>query len=514
MTPAIAIRNNQSSLFSLALVIGGALMLVIASSGDSGKVKAIALGVPAVLALFAFSGNPRLCLIWGYGLTMPLSLSKYFGQDTYKGGGETAYRIDASDLFIFMLGLCIIAEIWARRRPGLRIPRILGPWVLLMVWGLAAILGGAWRTTAAHETIRMIKMAITVIVLVNELERPRRMLHFVGALTLGGVANAGVGIAEYWFHRTFGLEFMGESDPHQINILATTSEQGAKVFRISGLLLHPNILGIFLAVLLPLTIGMFLVRTSRLVRFCFVLASGINLLALILTLSRSSWASFAAGFAVLLASMFFHPTLRRRSMMATAGAVIALAIGVIAFYGPITARLFDSREDATAGREVFREDAVRLINSAPLFGSGMNAYVYNVREFMSTRPDKYEGGWIPPVHEIYYLWLAETGWVGLSVFLFMWGWIIWYGILNFSVRDDLLYTINAGAVCGLIGFIVDGFLSFTLRVTPTLKEFWCLAALIMAVYYWRQRKILETRMQADGLLVESAASEALQGCDA
>jgi O-antigen ligase len=181
-----------------------------------------------------------------------------------------------------------------------------------------------------------------------------------------------------------------------------------------------------------------------------------------------------------------HPGLRRRSGVACTYAILALAVVGGAFYGPISTRLFDSKDDATFGREMFIEDATALIDDAPAFGSGLNGYSYNVRDFMKTRPDKYEDGWIPPVHNIYYLWWAETGYVGLAVFLFMWAWIIWIGIQNLRVQDQIMFVANAASLSGMLAFMVDGYFSFTLRVTPTLKEFWALASLIMAVQYWRR----------------------------
>jgi hypothetical protein len=67
----------------------------------------------------------------------------------------------------------------------------------------------------------------------------------------------------------------------------------------------------------------------------------------------------------------------------------------------------------------------------------------------------------------------------------VWASIIWTGFTNLSVRDELLFVVNAASLATMIALIPDSFLSFTLRVNTTLRLFWFLAALIMAVRYLR-----------------------------
>jgi hypothetical protein len=69
----------------------------------------------------------------------------------------------------------------------------------------------------------------------------------------------------------------------------------------------------------------------------------------------------------------------------------------------------------------------------------------------------------------------------------MWAAIVWAGICNLKVKDERLFAVNAACLAGMLAFALDGFASFSLRLTPALKTFWVLAAMMMAIRYWRLR---------------------------
>jgi len=154
------------------------------------------------------------------------------------------------------------------------------------------------------------------------------------------------------------------------------------------------------------------------------------------------------------------------------------------FFGPITDRLLHSKDDATKAREIYKADARRMIAAAPWLGHGLNSYTFELQNYATLAMKSY-GDAPPSVHNIFYLWWAETGIVGMLIFCTVWASIIWTGFANLSVRDEFLFVVNAACLATMIGLIPDSFLSFTLRVNTTLRLFWLLAALIMAVRYLR-----------------------------
>jgi O-antigen ligase len=229
---------------------------------------------------------------------------------------------------------------------------------------------------------------------------------------------------------------------------------------------------------------MLMVSKRGLSRTYFFLVLAVTMPAEVVVLSRSSWVAAAIGVVLLLSFMLLHPGLRWRSLVTSAVAsVIGIAV-LVAMFGPITQRLLNSKDDATVAREIYKADARRMIDAAPWLGLGLNSYIFQLPSYSSMRMSSY-GDQPPAVHNIFYMWWAETGLVGLLLFCAVWGSIIWTGLTNLSVRNELLFVANAACLAGMIALIPDSFLSFTLRVNTMLRVFWLLAGIIMAIRYQR-----------------------------
>jgi O-antigen ligase len=484
--PSSDVRSVAVSIGAMALVIGAALSIVLAASvGSSWRLAAVLTGAIAFPLMAKGSGNPRLFCLWCLMFALPFDLSLYLGPFSDKAGGERAFRIELSDLFLLSLLAFQLRDVYTGRWPGLRVPKVILVWLgIMFFWGLDSLLEARFRTTVAHEMVRMVKMTVLFVVIVNELDTPRRMLQAATAITFGVLFQSGFGLLQYWYGRPLGLEFLGELGAKTSSDLANFSVRDAKVFRISAFVGHPNLFGIYLAACLPLALGGLMIVRSLGSRLFFALASAAGGAALILTQSRSAWASFAAAMVLFPALMLMHRRLFTRSISFIAIGAVAFGIGFGAFQEPIMKRLFDSQDSASLGREEFKEDARRLIDEKMWFGWGLNQYVRELPPYMKTSARAYSW-WIPPVHNIYYLWWAETGLVGLMTHLAMWAAIVLMACRNLKVHDETLFIINLGCLVAMVAFAVDGFMSFTLRVNPLLRVYWVLAGMIYATYYWR-----------------------------
>ena len=496
LTEAIAAKAPALLVMFSVLALGLAVAVIGLSSSSKAMLTAIGLLLGIVLA-FA-SGNPRLYCLWGFAVTLPLSLSKRFGP-MYLGkpGGEDSFRIEINDVFLFALGAFLLLELFNRRREGIRIPRVTFLWLLLVAIGCVWIVVGPWRTTAAHEVFRMLKVALLFIVITNELNRPRRIWHCVAGLSLAAIVQSAVALIQYHRKGLVGLKMLGETSSNTIDVLGKTSVQGVQVFRPSGLLEHANLLGVFLAVLIPLAVAMLLVsrRISHRIFFLFVLALACP--AEIVAMSRSAWVSATVAMGLLLVFLLLHRRLRPRSIVAACGAGLVAFAVLLAFLDPISDRLLNSKDDATRAREIYKADARQMIDAAPWFGHGLNSYVFELPNY-ATLDIKTYGDQPPAVHNIFYLWWADTGIFGMILFCMVWASIIWTGLTNLGVRDNFLYSVNAACLAGMIGLIPDSFLSFTLRVNTTLRLFWLLAAVIMAVRYLRLEELQARRQSITG----------------
>ena len=482
-------RALRASALAVGLVVGFALAVVMAAAAGSGWRMAAGIGGGVGFAVLAMaSGNPRLFVLWGLMFTLPFDFSVYLGAVSDRAGGERALRVELSDPMILALLGFQLRDLLQGRWPGLRVPRVTFIWIgIMLFWGVGTMIEGRFRMSAAYEVIRMVKLTVLFVVVVNELDTPGRMLHAAMALTFSMLFQAAVGLAQYWNGQPFGLEFLGEIGAKTADALAVFSVRDSKVFRISGFVLHPNLFGIFLAACLPLALGGLMLGRGLASRVFFGLAGAAGLVALILTQSRSAWVGLAAAVVLVMVLMLMHRKLFARAISAAAVGAVVVAIVFAAFQEPIMKRLFDSKEVAAVGREEFKEDARRLIDEKIWLGWGLNQYVQELPPYMKSSPRSYSW-WIPPVHNIYYLWWAETGFIGLCVHLAMWIAIAFMACRNLRVRDDVLFIMSLACLGAMLALAIDGYLSFSLRVNPITRLYWVLAAMIYATYYWRREQ--------------------------
>lgn len=491
MTTAVIKRELGTTIGALtaaSIATGAYIALAVQPSM---KVLAGVLGALGCLLAAYLSGNIRLFCLWGLMITMDFDLSKRFGPIIAKMGGENSFRVEMSDPFILGLIFFFALDILKGRKPPLvRIPRVMIIWVVLMLLGCWDVAFGDWRLTAAQEVFRMGKVAVLFLVVCNELETPKRVLHCATAMIFGTLIQSIVGLLQYYYHKNFGLQILGETAKGTLKQLAAETETGVKAFRVGAFLSHPNIFGLFLAVMLPIAIGCFLLRLNKAYKLFFLVTTMLGMAALIATLSRSGWVSFATAFCVLLGLMTMHQKLRPRSLLAAGAAAVAVLAVCIAYWGPIMTRIYDSKDSAMISRYEYIKTAWGMIKQKPVFGWGLNSYVFVAPPFTKygarEAKEVYEN-WLPPVHNIYLLWWSEQGLVGLLLQLTMWGWIIWIGICNLKVKDELLFTINAACLAGMAAFAVDGMFSFTIRINSIMRLFFVVSGIIYAIHYWHLR---------------------------
>ena len=500
MIALLRAARAQLPLVALSAVFAVVLLVLMGDRGP--KLTILVFGIAAIVLGAVVSGNARLFFLWGLVLTIPLDLSRRVGPVYAKLGGETSFRFEVSDLFWVAL-LCFLArDLWLRRLPGLRIPKVTLLWLAIALLGMETVIAGPWRMTALHEVVRMVKVTVIFIVLCNELRTPGRILQVAMALAAGIVLQALIGFAQYASGGSLGLELLGEASV----VSAENVVKTGAVTRVGALLMHPVIFGTFLATLLPIALGQALIKGDRNLRMLFAAAILTGVPALILTLSRAAWLTFAVTSIVLATLLMFRMKLRTRAIIPLVGAaVVVVAVG-LAFAEPIMARIYQSTNISEKGRDEWAGDAKRMIAAKPVLGFGLNSYSFaappytrlgerGAREFYEKA--RFGGlSLMPVVHNAYLQWVAEIGFVGLALHLSIFAVLLFMGWRNLRVAHQRLFLLNAACMAGLVGYLVDLAFGNSLRQGSTLREYWLLAALVCAIHYWRLREAALARAPA------------------
>lgn len=269
------------------------------------------------------------------------------------------------------------------------------------------------------------------------------MMQFVNQGSIGGIF--------YWFgERSFTSQMPG---------IANASVSGKLLLRPYATFPHPNVLAGYL------TLGMLLLASfplrkspisptppislishiSPIVFLALILGS----VALLLTMSRIAIIVFAICASVVLYKKLPRP-------YAVTGTIFCL-IGFILLFLLLPHRFFPlgfADQTISVRKELF-DQGVRMVVAHPLFGVGLNNFLLTLPSFM---PQKYSVFFLQPAHNIFLLWISQTGLVGASLAIgffialykrlrirYMWtqGLVI-FTLVVFGSVDHYLLTLQQG----------------------------------------------------------------------
>jgi putative inorganic carbon (HCO3(-)) transporter len=313
-------------------------------------------------------------------------------------------------------------------------------------------------------------------------------VYFVSALLMG--IN---GIAQFFTHTEF--------------VRGTPLVDG----RVSSSLRHANDFGAYLSMVIPLILSMLLMPWSRVsmaeewrktmtgagpaFKAVFLILFVATISCLGLTYSRGSWVGFLFSLAVVallkgrnclwvvgigFAFMFiFTPSLEQtRNVSFTSDSVstqksldMNYSGGELAEANPILRFFIENMPHHSfsgMGRVGFWNDGLRIIQRYPFFGSGLNTYSIMGIQY----------GY---AHNCYLQTTAEIGLVGLVAFLIMLGFVFYTPLRDLAgSRDPFLKAVLAGAMAGLLGFLVQSFFDTSFYSVQLGNLMWIFIGLLVA----------------------------------
>lgn len=220
-------------------------------------------------------------------------------------------------------------------------------------------------------------------------------------------------------HELVGFHFLGEPQLTQpLSLARITLSSGTIKVLPYGTTAHPNVLAGVIAIYLLLW---FLIQQKQKVfaQKPFVIFSLILLVLgcsnIYITRSFSAWATVGLGVGILIFNQYLGPTrsnLRNVPSGTSTGimllilsfVIIPLSITVLAKNNPVNMSL--------TRRSDLQQAAIKMLIDKPLVGVGLNNFSAEVENYtQSTELVRF----VQPVHHVGWLWLSETGMLGLAV---------------------------------------------------------------------------------------------------
>lgn len=421
------------------------------------------------------------CLV----LCLSFSARLRFGtSDLHPGGAEAAIGlIDFPLIALFILYL--LEDLKAGKLVFYNGPverRLL----LFAFVGSLSVFGAASPSFVFYEIIRLFRTIVLIYCTRRFVRDTRRVNLVLYLLVFNIISQSVLGLTQLALGRSLGLFILGEADSLWFDPSVTGT-----VSRVGGTLGHANALAMFLEMQLPIILSLSIARDVAIGnrdRILFLFAFVLGGVTLAMTFSRSGWLSLAVATGLV---FFFHfrglkLTIRQLVLGGSAG-IVAMA-ALVLLKDPILRRLGASSSASFTIRSHLIVLSQNMIKQHPWLGIGLNNFTLVMSEY-----NTFDLRRLTPVHNLFFLTAAETGIVGLIVFLWLLVGVFSEGWKILKTKIPFLASLTVGILAGLIAALVHSNLGWLWRYDVVYVQFWFLVGYMLSL------KNLFDRPYSDGV---------------
>jgi len=254
--------------------------------------------------------------------------------------------------------------------------------------------------------------------------------------------------------------------------------------RAFSIVVSPNVLGSFLVIFIPLTLGILMTAQGRLQKIIYSAALAAMLACMVFTYSRGAW--LAMGAAVLIFGIAYSP---RLLVVLAAGGVAAIklvpSIGARISYMLSPAYMASSQK---AGRLALWQKGLNNFMQDPLFGSGFGTFGGAVAA------RRIPGSFY--IDNFYLKTAVESGLIGLIALL----WVLASAlrcvyIVYKKITSRQLKIITCAVLAGLAGVVMHNAVENIFEVPMMSTYFWLLTGIFLALPEIEENQKSEIRNQ-------------------
>ncbi|HXK03383.1 MAG TPA: O-antigen ligase family protein [Verrucomicrobiae bacterium] len=292
-----------------------------------------------------------------------------------------------------------------------------------------------------------------------------------------------------------------------VTMLAAVQKYWFHIYRVNGPFDHSNTVPLYSNLLLPVLLIWALSDKEMPLRqavVSIILCLGL-MFAVVSTFSRAGMALAAAAFGgALLWDNLRYPG--RRVRTASMALCLLLAAAVVRAAPSIIARFETAPKASAAARDEFNIAARKMLADNPL-GVGLNNFSYVVtnqaayREHFEAMRSEEQAG---VCHHIYWLTAAETGYLGLALYLAIVIRFAWGAVAGAWRQKTVQGAVLFGVFLGLCTLQASGFLEWAFRVTPVMQLF-AICAAISAAWIGKKKRHPRTSWSPVSMTLEAPA---------
>jgi putative inorganic carbon (HCO3(-)) transporter len=476
----------------LGTCFAGVFLIISSQSiAIAAVVFTIVLGLACWPIANYFPGTIEKGLLFALAFTLTISLKKHLIFRTDHLGGAVGLRMSITDILLVLLLAVLAFRFKTNRKVRIEVetPILLAFSAYFCLAMLSAALGNDPQL-GLFELSALVQAFLLFVFLRNYLNEHRRFKVFVAGLLAGLMLQSAVAIVQSRRPGLLNLGFLGAGEQETDALvdgeialpdvdLGTTMLNGQIQERPTGLLIHPNVLAIYLVLVMPVAMATLIVLDRSWLQAIAGVALTLSVPALYLTLSRSGWAGLAV--AVVLAAAFwrlwkpFRLSIHKR--IALGLIVVALTGGVAMKAETIAERWSDSFKQAVSFRTSLASTSWSMVKAHPFLGVGLNSFVTVVEQYDQTKMSRIKAF---PVHNILLLEFSETGMLGGLAFLVLW--IVAIRFMFAAARrstSPFPRVVSLFTSCGIVGFFLADMTGFTYRIPIITSLVWTQVAIAL-----------------------------------
>lgn len=347
----------------------------------------------------------------------------------------------------------------------------------IILISLLSFVNSVSLNTSVNGIVKLLKSLLIFVVCSEGIKDERHLKRIIFSVCCGTTL---VSIDAIW-QFLFGFDFV-----HRVAL-----HHQAGLARASASFPNPNLLGIYLAALIPLIAGLsifYFKGKKKLLMSCLsILALG----GLFLTLSRG------AGVAVFLAILLLGISGRKKLLISGLAAILI----IFPFVMPKDIKKWAKEVNYNPAVFMLNQDrisiysnTINMIKHHPFIGVGVNTFSMNYGKYKTESAEKYA-----PTpdnfysHNIYLQMAGETGLLGLAaffVFLFLIFKNAWNGYFN--LKNEYLRAACLSLIACLFAFLVNGLTETSLYNSRVAMIFWYLIGICLSLK--RLDRVAQTRL--------------------
>jgi len=335
------------------------------------------------------------------------------------------------------------------------------PFALLMLISLASFVNSVNLHSSMQGMVKLLKYGFLIAVIGKEVKDREHFKRIILSVVFGLFMGSLDGI----YQLIFRVDLF-RHNPYDVAI---------GLARLKGAFPHTNIYAGYLALFLPVCLGLFLYASRGKSKVYFGIVSAAAIFCLIFTFCRSAVLGF--WLAMLIIGLMNKDKL-------VIGLLIA-AVLIAPFLAPKSIINW-SKKTSSIGefllnkeRFVLYETSFNMIKHHPVLGVGVNTYCLNYQKYKlhDTSEETANTNWY--AHNSYLQMASEIGLIGLLVFLYLLAKLFKYWRSFYRKEHDSFDKVaSLGIIMGMFAFLIHGLTETNLYYPKIATLFWFQVALL------------------------------------